>query len=259
MDVTELPLSRIVVSPNRRKPKPAMVNALAGSILEIGLQCPIGVVKDGKFYNLVHGRTRLEAFRSLDRQKIPAVVHDLDDLHAELAEIDENIQRCNLTAAEEAKALARRKGIYEALHPETKQGAKGGKGNAKPAANETDKMAVSFATDTAAKTGRSARSVRRDVAVGEKLSDKAVEVLADSPVADDKTQLKRLADLPSDQQDKVAVEIATGNRKSVPKPDKPDPSFPCALKAWVQSWIKKHGTASCVIRKALDDLAVEYT
>ena len=48
---------------------------------------------------------------------------DLNDLHAELIEIDENLMRNNFGPAEEAGAVARRKAIYEELHPETKHGA----------------------------------------------------------------------------------------------------------------------------------------
>ena len=42
------------------------------------------------------------------------------DRYAELAEIDENLMRAELTAAQEAAAIFRRKAIYEELRPETK-------------------------------------------------------------------------------------------------------------------------------------------
>jgi hypothetical protein len=47
----------------------------------------------------------------------------LDDLQAELAGIDENLMRHQLSPAQEAAAVARRKVIYLKLHPETGQGA----------------------------------------------------------------------------------------------------------------------------------------
>ena len=77
----------------------------------------------------------------------------------------EKVTRDADQAIERSKALARRKELYEALHPETTKGtagavasnAKQGKGNA------TDNVSVaSFAADTAAKTGQSERQVRRD-------------------------------------------------------------------------------------------------
>ena len=45
-----------------------------------------------------------------------------DDLHAELAMIDENLCRAELSPAERAKQTARRKAIYLIWHPETDQG-----------------------------------------------------------------------------------------------------------------------------------------
>ena len=59
-----------------------------------------------------------------------------------------------------AKLTAQRKGAYQKAHPETIQGGapgKAGGGKAKVA------KIASFAEDTAAKSGKSARSVRLDV------------------------------------------------------------------------------------------------
>ena len=44
---------------------------------------------------------------------------------ADQAEIDENLIRADLTPAENALHTARRKELYEKLHPETKKGATG--------------------------------------------------------------------------------------------------------------------------------------
>jgi hypothetical protein len=42
--------------------------------------------------------------------------------YAQLAEIDENLVRADLSPAENALHIAKRKEIYERIHPETKQG-----------------------------------------------------------------------------------------------------------------------------------------
>jgi hypothetical protein len=52
----------------------------------------------------------------------------MDADQAELAEIDENLIRADLTPAEEAIHIGRRKAIYEKLHPETVHGAVGRRG-----------------------------------------------------------------------------------------------------------------------------------
>lgn len=205
MKTLEVPIAKVKVAPNRRTPAPDKVKVVADSILEIGLQNPIGLTKD---FRLIHGRNRLEAYRMLGRPKIPAIVHDLDDLHTELAEIDENIARSPLTAMEQTKAFARRKEIYETLHPETKTRTKtarteGGK-KAKSSA------AASFAEDTAEKTGTSPRTVKRDVAIGQAIPDEIAELIKDTPIADNKRELKKLARLEPEEQKVVAQMLAEG-------------------------------------------------
>jgi hypothetical protein len=97
---------------------------------------------------------------------------------------------------ESARALKRRKAIYLELHPETAQHVAGAIGSNIAQGNATDKMSVasdapSFAKDTAEKTGKTERQVRRDVAIGENLSQDAAEVLKDTPTADNKSELDR--------------------------------------------------------------------
>lgn len=60
----------------------------------------------------------------------------------------------------------RRKQIYEALHPETKQYVAGGKARQKTA---SDKM--SFANDTAKKIGKSKRTIERDLQIAENIDE----------------------------------------------------------------------------------------
>jgi len=59
---------------------------------------------------------------------------------------------------------------------------------------------LSFSQDTAAKTGKSKRTVERDAAVGAKLDDKAVAKLQGHPLADNKTELAKLAAMPAKEQ-----------------------------------------------------------
>lgn len=211
MQLTEIPIEEITIGEKRRKTTPSKVKALAESITETGLQHPIGVNESNR---LIHGRHRMEACKSLGWKVIPAVVHKLDDIHAEMAEIDENILRNQLTALEESKAVARRKELYEAIHPETKPVAERGgpgRGNKTMAIMAT----VSFADDTAAKTGRGSRTIRRDAEIGEKITESAAVQIQGTKVANNKTQLKQLADLPEKEQEKAAKLIGSGKAKTV--------------------------------------------
>jgi hypothetical protein len=105
------------------------VDRLVKSIGEVGLLEPIIVCRRGKrtpSLVLVAGRHRLEACRKLKHETILALVETEDSTALEqwraLAEIDENLIRRDLTAAQRAKLIARRKAAYEATHPETKHG-----------------------------------------------------------------------------------------------------------------------------------------
>ncbi len=109
-------------------------------------------------YHLVAGQHRLEACKSLGWREIPAVLTEEPELKRRLWEIDENLCRAELSHLEKGEHLVERKAIYEALHPETRQGAQGGRGGHR---NENDKM--SFSKDTGAKTGRSERDIQRAV------------------------------------------------------------------------------------------------
>lgn len=210
MKTLDVAIAKVKVAANRRMPEPDKVKMVADSILEIGLQNPIGVTKD---FRLIHGRNRLEAYRLLGRPKIPAIVHDLDDLHAELAEIDENIARSPLTAMEHTKALARRKDIYETLHPDPKARNKAVKTEAgKRAKGPT---VASFAEDTAEKTGTSPSTVQRDVAIGRAIPDEIAELIKDTPIADNKRELKKLARLEPEEQKVVAQMLAEGEVDTV--------------------------------------------
>lgn len=94
--------------------------------------------------------------------EIDAFLHDGDELHAELLEIDENLQRAELSPAQRAASIARRKELWEILHPETDRrnpptclsdGRKAGPQHAK-----------TFAADTMDKTGESDRRTREHLA-----------------------------------------------------------------------------------------------
>ena len=108
-------IDEVKVGTRKRKLDEERVRELAESIRELGLLQPIGIQGDG---TLVFGWHRLEACKLLGWDEIEATVVSAEDaLRAELAEIDENLIRNELTALERAEHLARRKELYEQLYP----------------------------------------------------------------------------------------------------------------------------------------------
>jgi ParB family chromosome partitioning protein len=106
----------------------------------------------------------------------------LNEIDSQLAEIDENLIRNELSMLERSEQLERRKRLYEAKFPQTK---KGGDRKSDEAKNLSAESALrSFAQDTAAKTNQSKRTVAVDVQIAKSLSKQvrdAICIEAHSP------------------------------------------------------------------------------
>lgn len=205
--MTRIPVDAIKVWYTRRPVTPSAVKSLAASIEEVGLLNPITVRPDGKSYVLVAGLHRLEAVRSLDWLEIDAVVVNLDELGAELAEIDENLIRNDLTVLERGEQLARRKAVYERMYPEAKT-----EGPGRP--KKSDTVSV-FSEDVSTKTGESQRSIQRHVQIATAIPDDVREAIRETPVADSTRELLTLARQEPETQREVANRITSGNAPTV--------------------------------------------
>ncbi|RXT46094.1 hypothetical protein B6S44_24950 [Bosea sp. Tri-44] len=93
-----------------------------------------------------------------------------------MAVIDENLCRAELSPAERASQTARRKAIYEELHPEAKAGAV----SANARWNADANYAPAFTSNTAESTGRSLRAVQLDAERGEKISERALRLVVNT-------------------------------------------------------------------------------
>jgi ParB-like chromosome segregation protein Spo0J/N6-adenosine-specific RNA methylase IME4 len=206
-------LGGIAIDPGRlRALRPERVAELAESMLINGLLQPI-VLRTGKGsgYTLVAGWHRFEAAKLLKWPSIRANIFEGMKADAiELAEIDENLIHIDLTPAERAMHIARRKELYEAAHPETKKGAAPGAGRGKRKRPQ-ESQDETFVKDTAAKTGKGRSTVARDATRGTK-----VVVLADvvGTSLDEGAQLDALAKLPEVEQRKLAEKAKAGEKVS---------------------------------------------
>ncbi len=190
-----------------------LVEVLAASIEEVGLLNPIVVTPD---LRLVAGRLRLEAYKFIGLKTILATIVSLDEMRQRMATIDENLIRKRLTKLEKAQQYSERKKIYEALYPETRRGVAGAL--AKHNGGATDKL--SFAADVASKTGQSERNVNRVLAVYEGLAPEVRNLVKNSAVADNLSDLLRLSSYDIDTQIRFAELIYAGEAKCVSEANK---------------------------------------
>jgi len=187
------------------------VARLAASMKDVGLINPITVrVAAGTGYAVIAGVHRLEAARSLKWPHIAAVVVEVSDDEARLAEIDENLMRGELSPAERAIHIAERKRLYEELNGKAKaNSAKAA--NTAMGRNVNAESAVTFTADTVAKTGRSERAVQVDASRGSKI-DAIRKVVGTS--LDKGEELDALAKLPKAEQAALIDRAAAGEKVS---------------------------------------------
>lgn len=177
---------------------------LAENIQQVGrLRQPVEVciVKKGG-YRLVAGGHRLAAVRKLGWTEVQAFVFEMTTAEAELAEVDENLIRHDLNPLDRAVFLSKRKALYESLHPETKNGANGGKGGK---TNENDTM--SFSKDTAERVGLDPRTIQRAVFIATRLHGAVKAKIAGTWLSKNQSELLTLAKLPQDEQRAVVTEL----------------------------------------------------
>lgn len=206
-------INDIKINPGRREAAPEDVQKLSESIAEVGMMNPITVTAD---HTLVAGLHRLEAAKLLGWEEVECKVIETDDLHAELAEIDENVVRANLSDLELCDLLARRKKIYETLHPSTV--ARNVAGHASNYESSSDKLTHEekpFSQDTAEKMGVSKRTVERQVQIAENLTPETKEILHGADTKITKQNLTKLSRLKPEQQEEAAAQLAEGKIKSV--------------------------------------------
>ena len=216
MDAMEISAGLIEPGTRLRSLTESTVNRLMSSIRDVGLLHPVcvyrrkvirgGIAVDG--FGIVAGAHRVEACRRLGWGVIPAVITDADELHRQLAEVDENLCGTTLSQAEGALFTQRRKDIYEAMHPETRAGFAGALGKHGAVAN----LAIAdkpdrFTADTAARTGQSERKVQRDAQRGESVDPEILEEIRGTDL-DKGVVIDALAKAPRDEQRAKLAQIA---------------------------------------------------
>ena len=162
MSMIDIPIAHI-----RRQAKPRPLNqtairSIAESFQSTGQISPIVVKKDHPMigvpedrYMLISGNHRLSAAESLGWATIKASVVDKEThpIHLELIEVDENLCRAELTPAEKAMAVKKRKILWDSLREQQ------GNSGTQSSTIRGPGMPQGFATSTAAAIGMSKQKV----------------------------------------------------------------------------------------------------
>lgn len=227
MELIDIPLDAIKVGAERaRDIEPAWAATLAGLVQEQGLLQPI-IVREvdsvSRDYRLVSGLQRVEAFRILGRDTIPAFLsRAASDDAAQLEELMENLGRYELTALDRCHHLYELKQIHDRKYPDAQKGgrprgpllaiatstaaaaaaAAAVSGKTFPTYDQAPEM-FGLATSVAEKVGLSKRAINFAVKIWADLVPAIRRRLHGTPLADKQTELKALSELPPSQQVKV--------------------------------------------------------
>ncbi|MBY6118514.1 ParB N-terminal domain-containing protein [Mameliella alba] len=281
--ITELLVDEIDMGNRLRPVSAAGVEALKTSIRELGvIKDPIHVrkLKKGGKIVLLAGGHRLTAARELrdegveGYETIKVTCWNCTDDFAQLMEIDDNLAGAELSALDTAVFLARRKAVYEKMHPEAKAMI-GADLVAKRWNSEETVSVASFAEAVSHTLGITPRHVRNFIRAGQALGAKEVVDLRKAPKpvgVVDLMQLGKIAD-PVTRYDVVDL-MSRGEAKSaadavrqvkaargegpVPK-DATDASYARMVDAWKRAnkaarrrFLEEHGTEVWLLLDEMD-------
>lgn len=185
-----------------RKRNAGDVTQLCASINEIGLLQPITVTSD---FKLIAGLHRITACKLLGWKEIEVNVVDYNsEILSELAEIDENLIRNELTQFDKSIQTSRRKEIYEILHPDTKHG--GDRKSSPQVEDLKENKTESFVEQTAKATNQSRQNIERNSRRG-KILKPLQDLITGSRFEDNGKELDELVKI-ADAKKGEGIEVA---------------------------------------------------
>ena len=156
-------LDRLIEGPHKRE-SGEDVTDLMESIRTIGLLHPLVVRSTGAQYEVVAGHRRLRALRALGWSQVRVTLLPDREKVADIASLDENLVRAQLSKSERAEALAQQKNLYEELNPNARHG---GSRSRLHDANLSEEKARSYCQTAALATGKSPSTISRQAKIGE--------------------------------------------------------------------------------------------
>jgi hypothetical protein len=200
----DLPTEQIARRADARAVNPDTVSGLVESIGAVGLINPIRVRQSGEGWEVIAGVHRLEACKELGLAEVTCDVVADDDLHAELAMIDENLCRAELSPSDRARQTARRKSIYEELNGPAKANSARAANAAMGRGDVNEQYSSTFVASTAAMTGQSERVVQLNAERGQKILPEVLDLIRGTSL-DTVTYLDKLKKMPGSEQFNAAT------------------------------------------------------
>lgn len=190
------------------------VKQLADSISRFGLRHPITISEDNI---LISGNHRLEAVKSLGKKTIRAEVVPVSGLIARILMVEENLIRADLSTLEQAEYLAEHNRLLAELGQ--RESPKGG-GDRKSKDYKEDHSAlargVKTTKDIAEDMGIAERTLQEKLQIANSIDKAARDKLRGTDIADNKSELIRLAKVDSPEDQNAIVEsVLKGNCKTI--------------------------------------------
>ena len=213
--IEEVPLEKLKIRENRIRVDIGDLSSLMSSMTDVGQLNPLTI--DEEFY-IIEGTRRYFSAKNLGWSKIKCDIRiGLSEYQKITIEIDENLRRKNLNPAEEAKALALKKRVFQKIHPEYKRGGDRKSEKFKELKqNQSANIALRFVKTQAKEIGSSERTIKTKTKIGEFILDKKLKDITVDQFSKRKlSQRKVLEEIKAIEQDNMSKEQLT--KEIVPK------------------------------------------
>jgi hypothetical protein len=134
-------------------------------------------------------------------------------------EIDEKLNRRELSPALRRLLTKRRKALYEEEHPETKRGSAGGRAKARKGAksqNATSKQTLAFIDVHAKQIDRHRATIAREISEAEKIGDDVMRKIVGTSL-DRQSEITALAAMDEQQRQEIVDRAVAGEKVSAAK------------------------------------------
>ncbi len=214
--VISIPLDQIDLGDRLRPINEAQAASRAESMAEQGQLQPIMVRPIGDRFVVVVGGHRFSAAKLLGWDSIRAEIRtDMSPLQARLAEIDENLERDELSPLDRVVFVTERKRVWEEMYPETGHGHAPKSRKSKEEVKSPEWRLNRYTLDTAEKTGISERVLQRVAYIGNHISPDLLPLVRQTYLAMHQGDLEKLARQPREVQLTALERLASGECKTL--------------------------------------------